>query len=231
VSSEGIKPDPGKTEVIRKWEIPRCVRDVRSFMGICGYYRRFVEKFADIARPLYRLTEKEVGFMWNEEAQQAFILLKERLCEAPVLAYPDISRPFILDCDASNEGLGAVLSQKNDEGIEHPIAYHARAFSKPEKRYCVTRRELLACVGAIHHFHHYLLGAKFTVRTDHNSLVWLCHFRELDGQLARWLETLAQYDFEIIHRKGKQHGNADGLSRRPCLSASCKHCEKAELME
>jgi hypothetical protein len=95
----------------------------------------------------------------------------------------------------------------------------------------VTRRELLACVGAIHHFHHYLLGAKFTVRTDHNSLVWLCHFRELDGQLARWLETLAQYDFEIIHRKGKQHGNADGLSRRPCLSASCKHCEKAELME
>jgi hypothetical protein len=89
----------------------------------------------------------------------------------------------------------------------------------------------LACVGAIRHFHHYLLGAKFTVRTDHNSLVWLCHFRELDGQLARWLETLAQYDFNIIHRKGKLHGNADGLSRRPCAPHGCKHCEKAELME
>jgi hypothetical protein len=150
---------------------------------------------------------------------------------SPILAYPDISKKFILDCDASNEGLGAVLSQEDENGIEHPVAYHARAFSKPEKRYCVTRRELLACVGAIHHFHHYLLGARFTVRTDHNSLVWLCHFRELDGQLARWLETLAQYDFEIIHRKGRQHGNADGLSRRPCLEMSCKHCEKAELME
>jgi hypothetical protein len=91
----------------------------------------------------------------------------------------------------------------------------------------VTRRELLA----IRHFHHYLLGARFVVRTDHNSLVWLCHFRELDGQLARWLETLAQYDFEIIHRKGKQHGNADGLSRRPCAEIGCKHCDKAELME
>jgi hypothetical protein len=97
--------------------------------------------------------------------------------------------------------------------VEHPVAYHAKAFSKVERRYCVTRRELLACVNAIRHFHHYLLGAKFVVRTDHNSLVWLCHFRELDGQLARWLETLAQYDFEIQHRKGRQHGNADGLSR------------------
>jgi hypothetical protein len=231
VSSMGIKPDPGKTEAILNWERPRCVKDVRSFLGTCGYYRRFVEKFADIARPLYKLTEKENLFIWSEGAERAFVELKERLCGAPILVYPDISKSFILDCDASNEGLGAVLSQKDVEGVEHPVAYYARAFSKVEKRYCVTRRELLACVGAIRHFHHYLLGARFTVRTDHNSLIWLCHFRELDGQLARWLETLAQYDFEIIHRKGKQHGNADGLSRRPCLEERCKHCEKAELIE
>jgi hypothetical protein len=123
-----------------------------------------------------------------------------------------------------------VLSQKGDDGLERPVAYHARAFSKTEKRYCVTRRELLACIDSIRHFHHYLLGAKFIVRTDHNSLTWLCHFKEVDGQMARWLKTLAQYDFEIVHRKGKQHGNADGLSRRSC-GDNCKHCDKAELVE
>jgi hypothetical protein len=111
------------------------------------------------------------------------------------------------------------------------VAYHACAFSKVEKRYCVTRRELLACVGSIKHFHHYLLGAPFVVRTDHSSLTWLCHFKDVDGQLARWLETLAQYDFRIVHRKGAKHGNADGLSRRPCEGGECKHCEKDELME
>jgi hypothetical protein len=231
VSGDGVKPDPEKTKVVEKWPQPRCTKDVRAFLGLCGYYRRFVAKFADIARPLYRLTEKDQDFSWPEEAQLAFQRLKDMLCNAPILAYPDISRPFTLDCDASNEGLGAVLSQVGDDGSERPVAYHARAFSKTEKRYCVTRRELLACVGSIKHFHHYLMGAPFVVRTDHNSLTWLCHFRELDGQLARWLEALAQYDFRIIHRQGKQHGNADGLSRRPCVEDECRHCEKAELVE
>ena len=231
VAADGIRPDRGKTQVVMEWDRPTCAKEVRSFLGLCGYYRRFVDKFADAARPLYKLTEKEAGFSWSDEAEDAFNLLKSRLCQAPVLGYPDISKPFILDCDASNEGLGAVLSQMDGEGTEHPVAYHAKAFSKVEKRYCVTRRELLACVNSIRHFHHYLLGAKFIVRTDHNSLVWLCHFRDLDGQLARWLENLAQYDFEIIHRKGRLHGNADGLSRRPCAEAGCTHCDKAELME
>jgi hypothetical protein len=229
VSVEGVQPDPGKTKAIKEWKQPQCTRDVRSFLGLCGYYRRFVEKFADIARPLYKLTEKDREFKWTVETEEAFNELKERLCQAPILVYPDITKPFVLDCDASNEGLGAVLSQEDEEGIEHPVAYYARAFSKVEKRYCVTRRELLACVGAIRHFHPYLMGAPFVVRTDHNSLVWLCHFKEIDGQLARWLETLAQYDFKIIHRKGSKHGNADGLSRRSCVD--CRHCEKAELME
>jgi hypothetical protein len=125
VSVEGVKPDPGKTGVIRGWARPKCAKDVRSFLGICGYYRRFVAKFADIARPLYKLTEKERGFSWPPEAEEAFVCLKERLCQAPILAYPDITRPFILDCDASNEGLGSVLSQKDGEGVEHPVAYHA----------------------------------------------------------------------------------------------------------
>jgi hypothetical protein len=125
--------------------------------------------------------------------------------------------------------MGAVLSQVNEQGKEHPVAYFARTFSKTEKKYCVTRRELLACVKAMKHFHPYLMGAPFTVRTDHSSLVWLCHFKELDGQLARWLETLAQYDFEIVYRKGNKHGNADGLSRRSCKD--CKYCEKVEHLE
>jgi len=231
VSAEGVQPDPEKTKAVKEWPRPACVKDVRAFLGLCGYYRRFVEKFADVAKPLYKLTEKENAFAWTEETEKAFLDLKERLCRAPVLAYPDVGRQFILDCDASNEGLGAVLSQCNDEGLEKPVAYYAHTFSKVERRYCVTRRELLACVGAIRHFNHYLLGASFTVRTDHSALTWLCHFKEVDGQLARWLETLAKYDFKIIHRKGVRHANADGLSRRPCIYKDCRHCDKAELLE
>jgi hypothetical protein len=148
----------------------------------------------DIARPLYKLTEKDREFEWSKEAQEAFDGLKDKLCQAPLLAYPDVQKEFILDCDASNEGLGSVLSQIDDNGKERPLAFFARAFSKTEKRYCVTRRELLACVDSVKHFNHYLLGAKFLIRTDHNSIVWLCHFKDLDGQLARWLEVLVQYN-------------------------------------
>jgi hypothetical protein len=215
--AEGVLPDAGKTKDVREWPRPKCVKDLRAFLGLCGYSRRFLEKFADIAKPLYKLTEKESLFLWNKEAEEAFVALKERLCHAPILAYPDACRPFILDCDVSNEGMGSVLSQCDGNGVERPVAYYARTFSKVERRYCVTRHELLACVGAIRHFNHYLLGAPFTVRTDHSSLTWLCHFKEVDGQLARWLETLAKYDFKIVHRKGARHGNADGMSRRPCV--------------
>ena len=148
--------------------------------------------------------------------QEAFGELCKRLCSAPVLAYPDFEKPFILDTDASDVGIGGVLSQLDGEGKERVIAYGSRLLSKPERRYCVTRRELLALVTFVHLYRPYLICRKFTLRTDHGSLTWLRNFKEPEGQLARWLEQLQELDFEIVHRRGRSHQNADALSRLPC---------------
>ena len=229
VNSDGISPDPIKIEAVQSWPIPANVKDVRSFLGTCSYYRKFIKDFSKIARPLHRLTEKNVIFKWNAECETAFIILKEALITSPILTYPCIDKEFILDTDASGTGVGAVLSQINDEGKECVIAYFSRTLSKTERQYCVTRRELLAIVLAVKHFHHYLYGVKFTVRTDHGALNWLKNFKNPEGQLARWLEILGTYTFIIKHRAGLKHGNADGLSRRPCVN--CKHCDTRDVTE
>ena len=150
--------------------------------------------------------------------------------EAPILGYPDLEGHFVLDTDASAYGIGAVLSQIQ-HGEEKVVAYYSRALSRPERQYCVTRRELLAVVKSVQHFHPYLYGRHFTVRTDHAALRWLLSFRSPEGQVARWLECLQQYDFQIEHRPGAKHGNADALSRRPCLPNDCRHCDRLEEKE
>ncbi|GBM95150.1 Transposon Ty3-G Gag-Pol polyprotein, partial [Araneus ventricosus] len=182
--------------------------------------------FSAIARPLHKLTEARTNFNWTEECEKSFNSLKQALITSPVLTYPRTDKEFILDTDASNEGIGAVLSQKigNEECV---IAYFSKSLGKPERNYCVTRKELLTIVKSIEHFHHYLYGRKFLLRIDHASLRWLLNFREPEGQIARWIQRLQEYDFEIQHRKGTSHGNADALSRRPCKE-SCKHCTNAE---
>ena len=129
-----------------------------------------------------------------------------------VLVFPDFTKPFLLDTDASNTGIGGVLSQLDEEGKEHVIAFASRILSKSERRYCVTRRELLAVVVFTEQFRPYLLGREFTLRTDHGSLSWLQSFKEPEGQLARWLEKLQEYHFNIVHRPGRKHANADALS-------------------
>ncbi|GFX85780.1 retrovirus-related Pol polyprotein from transposon 412 [Trichonephila clavipes] len=150
----------------------------------------------------------------------------QALTSSPILIYPQPDKPFILDTDASNESVGAVLSQEID-GQERVVAYWSKCLSKPERNYCVTRKELLAIVKAIEHFHHYLYGQKFLLRTDHASLTWLMNFRNTEGQVARWIQRLNEYYFDIRHRKGSSHGNADALSRRPCPE-NCRHCSRVE---
>ncbi|GBM98038.1 Retrovirus-related Pol polyprotein from transposon 297 [Araneus ventricosus] len=205
ISADGVKTDPEKTKAVVDWPRPETVHDLRSFLGLCTYYRRFVRNFSAIARPLHKLTEARSNFNWTEECEKSFNSLKQALITSPVLTYPRTDKEFILDTDASNEGIGAVLSQKigNEECV---IAY----FSK-----------------GLENFHHYLYGRKFLLRTDHASLRWLLNFRKPEGQIARWIQRLQEYDFEIQHRKGTYHGNADSLSRRPCKE-SCKHCTNAE---
>ena len=215
VSKEGIHTDDAKISAVKEWPTPQNVHEVRSFMGLCSYYRKFIKNFAEIARPLHKLTEKNVKFVWSDNCTQAFQKLKECLICAPVLAYPSLDHTFILDTDASNDSIGAVLSQVID-GQERVIAYGSKALLKAERNYCVTRRELLAAVYFMKQYKHYLYGKKFLLRTDHGALKWLFKFKDPSGQIARWLETLAMFNFDIEHRPGRQHGNADGLSRVPC---------------
>ena len=215
VSAEGISPDPSKTSQVREWPVPTSVKETQQFLGLASYYRRFIKNFASIASPLHKLTEKpKTNFQWTSQCQEAFNCLKTHLISPPVFALPDWSQPFLLDTDASDTGIGGVLSQVQD-GRERVIAYASRSLTKAERNYCVTRRELLAVVTFLQHFRPYLLGAPFTVRTDHGALAWIQKFKEPEGQIARWVQNL-KYQFSIIHRPGLSHNNADALSRIPC---------------
>ncbi|GFV62097.1 retrovirus-related Pol polyprotein from transposon 412 [Trichonephila clavipes] len=226
ISAEGVRTDPEKVSAVKNWKRPENLRELRSFLGLCTYYRKFVKGFSNIARPLHKLTESKQKFQWTKECEDSFLQLKEALTSSPILIYPQPDKPFILDTDASNESVGAVLSQEID-GQERVVAYWSKCLSKPERNYCVTRKELLAIVKAIEHFHHYLYGQKFLLRTDHASLTWLMNFRNTEGQVARWIQRLNEYYFDIRHRKGSSHGNADALSRRPCPE-NCRHCSRVE---
>ena len=226
VSHDGIAADADKTRAVEDWPVPRDQHQLRSFLGLCTYYRRFVRDFALIAAPLHQLTKKGQPFKWSEECQEAFIKLKQHLVTAPILAYPNATDSFVLDTDASSCSIGGVLSQVQ-EGQEHVIAYFSRSLSSAERNYCVTRRELLGIVDSMKHFHHYLYGKHFVMRTDHAALQWLKSLKEPEGQLARWIARADQYDYDIQYRPGRVHCNADALSRRPCQS-SCKHCGPKE---
>ncbi|GFY26680.1 retrovirus-related Pol polyprotein from transposon 412 [Trichonephila clavipes] len=226
ISAEGVRTDPEKVSAVKNWKRPENLRELRSFLGLCTYYQKFVKGFSNIARPLHKLTESKQKFQWTKECEDSFLQLKEALTSSPILIYPQPDKPFILDTDASNESVGAVLSQEID-GQERVVAYWRKCLSKPERNYCVTRKELLAIVKAIEHFHHYLYGQKFLLRTDHASLTWLMNFRNTEGQVARWIQRLNEYYFDIRHRKGSSHGNADALSRRPCPE-NCRHCSRVE---
>ena len=225
VSAQGISTEDSKTQCIVEWPQPKNIKEVRQFTGLCAYYRRYVKNFSQIARPLHKLTEKERPFLWTEECTKAFNDLKRALTSSPILAYPIPGVEYILDTDASAEALGSVLSQVQD-GHERVICYYSRTFNKPERNYCVTRKELLAIVDSVKHFHQYLYGSKCTVRTDHGSLAWLMRFSNPESQLARWIETLSMYDITIKYRPGRMNANADGLSRIPC--DMCHYCSKQE---
>ena len=216
VSEHGVAVDPSKVDKIKSWPIPTSSREVQQFLGLANYYRRYIKGFAEVAKPLHKLTERNTTFKWSPECDNAFSTLCYKLTTTPVLAYPDFSKEFILDTDASNNAIGAVLSQIGSDGQEHVIAYGSRLLTKSERQYCVTRRELLAVVFFTKHFRPYLLGRRFILRTDHGSLQWLFNFKDPEGQVARWLEALQEMDFEIVHRKGRSHNNAHALSRIPC---------------
>lgn len=231
VSAQGVQTDPSKTIDVENWPVPGTRKEVRSFLGFVGYYRRFVPDFSEKAHALVNLTRKKVPFVWDESCQKSFETLKNALLTTPILCYPNQTGKFILDTDASGFGMGAVLSQIQ-EGEEKVIAYASRTFNKAQRQYCTTKRELLAVVTFLRHFRHYLLGRKFLLRSDHAPLLWLKRFKEPEGMMARWLSIIDSYDFEMQYRPGNKHLNADGLSRivpRRCKNESCIDCAEKDL--
>lgn len=217
VSEDGIHTDESKVSAIKDWPVPHTQKQVRSFLGLTGYYRKFIKGYADIARPLHKLCEKRTRFSWTESCTNAFNKLKESLITAPILAYPQPDCEFILDTDSSDQATGAVLSQIIG-GKEHVIAYMSKTMNRHERQYCITRKELLAVIKALKHFHHYLYGRKFLLRTDNSAVSWMRNLKAPTGQTARWLQELSTYSMTVIHRPGRSHGNADALSRKPCNS-------------
>ncbi|GJV58346.1 putative reverse transcriptase domain-containing protein [Tanacetum coccineum] len=207
--NEGIHVDPAKIEAIQDWALPKTPTEIHQFLGLAGYYRRFIEGFSKIARPMTKLTQKSVKFEWGEKAEAAFQLLKQKLCSAPILALPEGSENFVVYCDASHKGLGAVLMQR-----EKVIAYASRQLKVHEKNYTTHDLELGAVVFALKMWRHYLYGTKCVVFTDHKSLQHILDQKELNMRQRRWLELLSDYDCEIRYHPGKANVVADALSRK-----------------
>ena len=214
VSKDGIQVDSNKTSVVQNYPIPSTSKEVKAFLGLCNYYRRFVKDYAKIAHPLNALTSKKVQFKWTEECQVAFDTLKQKLVQAPILMFPNFDLPFSVLSDASQYSVGYVLAQ-TVEGTERVIAYGGHALDSTQQNYTVTEKELLAVVEAIKAFDPYIRTTKFTVVTDHSAIKWLFSRSEPKGRLGRWVMLLQQYNFEVIHRSGKSITHVDGLSRRP----------------
>jgi len=213
VSSAGVHIDPKRIAVVSNLASPKNVEQVRTFLGLVGYYRRFIPNFASISAPLVALTKKASKFHCDAPEQSAFQILQQLLCSAPVLFYPKFDQRFILQTDASDLGLGAVLTQKDSLGQEHVISYASRSLSNREKQYSATEKEALAVEFATARFRAYLLGRPFTLVTDHSALRWL-HSVEPKGRIGSVMD-LQEYDFMVFHRPGSANGNANALSRLP----------------
>ena len=212
ITADGVAADEEKIIKIKNFPQPKTVTQLRSFLGLASFYRKHVPNFARIARPLHNLTKLQ-DTPWTPKATEAFEQLKTALTTPPVLARPDFDKPFILATDASREGLGAVLSQLDDNNRERPILYLSRGVNKAESNYSISKLELLAAVWAIKQLRSYLLGKKFQLITDHTALRGLLNTPNPNGMLARWIAFLSEFDYDIQYRPGRTHNNADFLSR------------------
>ena len=214
LSAAGILPNSDNLSKVRDWPIPTTPTQVRQILGLGSYYRRFIKGYSDLVRPLTLLTHKDQQFIWTPECQKAFDELKEKLTSSELMAYPRNEGLYVLDTDASDTQIAAVLSQMQD-GKERVISYGSRTLNKAERNYCITDKELLGVRHFTEYYRQYLLGRKFLVRSDHQALTFLFKLKEPKSRIARWIEILSAFDFSIEFRRGRSHGNADALSRCP----------------
>jgi hypothetical protein len=214
VSSEGVSMEAEKVKAVQEWPVPCNVRQVREFLGLAGFYRRFVKGFSSLASPLSDLTKVDTGWQWGEKQQQAFDALKLAISTGPTLILPDESLPYTITTDASGFGVGATLSQDHGKGLQ-PIAFLSHKMNPAELNYPTHEQELLAVVHALKEWRHYLHGQPFTVLTDHHSLQHFMTQPHLSRRQVRWAEMMAEFNFTIQYVKGKDNVVADALSRRP----------------
>ena len=199
---------------LKNYPEPTTVTELKRFLGMTSYYRRFIPRFSTIAAPINRLLQKEVDFIWSKECQASFELLREKLITAPVLAFPDFHKPFFLYTDASGTGVGALLSQQYDRKLK-PVAYASKSLTTAERNYPMIELEALALVYGLQYFRSYIYGRPFTIATDHRPLKWLVEHQHTCSRLTRWALLLQEYDISIVYTPGKENKVADALSRLP----------------
>lgn len=212
ISKDGVKPNPDKIEAIKKYPIPKTPTEIKRFLGLLGYYRKFIPDFARITKPLTQCLKKGSKITLDQNYVDCFEKCKVLLTNDPILQYPDFSKDFVLTTDASNLAIGAVLSQ-GPIGNDKPVAYASRTLNTSEINYSTIEKELLAIVWATKYFRPYLFGRKFKIITDHKPLQWVMNLKEPNSRLTRWKLKLSEYDFTVIYKQGKCNTNADALSR------------------
>lgn len=210
-----VRPVQAKVEAIANFPVPTTKRELRRFLGMAGFYRKYCQNFADVASPLTNLLSSKVKFLWTEKCQNAFDLLKGLLISSPVLMAPRLDHPFKLAVDASDIGAGSVLLQEDSKGFEHPVCYYSKKFNPCQAKYSTIEKEALSLVLALQHFEVYLgsTAGPVVIYTDHNPLTFLNKMKNKNQRLLRWSLFLQQFNLDIQHIRGKNNAIADALSR------------------
>jgi hypothetical protein len=212
LTTQGLLPDPDKVRAVNEFHIPTYTYQLKGFLGLADYYRRFIPNFSKITKPLTELLRKNTPFVWNERTEETFTTLKDLLASEPLLWYPEITKPFVLTTHTSNEALGAILSQ-GPIGRNLPNAYISRTLKNAERNYSTIERELIAIVWSCKQFRQYLLGRKFTIGTDHKPLTWVFNVKDPSSRLLRSRLKLEEFNYDITYKPGVRNTNADALSR------------------
>ena len=216
ISNKGVRMDDGKVQTIKEWQAPTKVKELQRFLGFANFYRRFIDNYSKRTKNMNSLLKKGKPYIWAEAQQQEFEDLKNAFATAPILASADFTKQFILETDASNFAIGAILSQRGEDNTEHPVAFYSRTLAAAEQNYQVHDKELLAIIEALKHWRHYLIGSPLPVQilTDHRNLEHFMTSQLLNQRQIRWAQLLADYNFNLTYRPGAQQAKADALSRR-----------------